>query len=83
MAVSPDDELPQADSSFAGGEGGSGSGGVWPRNQVGDDEDYDRGSGSGDWGGKQDTLIAISLIHRPARLCRQSTGRGSVWGIFH
>ncbi|KAG8189976.1 hypothetical protein JTE90_001436 [Oedothorax gibbosus] len=48
--VSPDaDELPQADSSYP--EGGSGSGGVWPRNQVGDDEDYDRGSGSGDWGG--------------------------------
>ncbi|XP_054724883.1 glypican-5-like [Uloborus diversus] len=42
-------ELPQADSYMAEGSGS----GVWPRNQVGDDEDYDKGSGSGDWGGTQ------------------------------
>lgn len=40
-------ELPQADSYMIEGSGS----GVWPRNQVGDDEDYDKGSGSGDWGG--------------------------------
>lgn len=41
---------------------GSGSG-VWPRNQVGDDEDYDKGSGSGDWsgGGKLVFLIFITI----------------------
>uniref|UniRef100_A0A2L2YL09 Uncharacterized protein n=3 Tax=Parasteatoda tepidariorum TaxID=114398 RepID=A0A2L2YL09_PARTP len=40
-------ELPQADSYMAEGSGS----GIWTRNQVGDDEDYDKGSGSGDWGG--------------------------------
>ncbi|GFQ66820.1 uncharacterized protein TNCT_13931 [Trichonephila clavata] len=39
-------ELPQADSYVAEGSGS----GIWTRNQVGDDEDYDKGSGSGDWG---------------------------------
>ncbi|XP_055924927.1 glypican-5-like [Argiope bruennichi] len=41
-------ELPQSDSYVAEGSGS----GIW-RNQVGDDEDYDKGSGSGDWGGSK------------------------------
>lgn len=49
-------ELPQADSYMIEGSGS----GVWPRNQVGDDEDYDEGgSGSGDGGGKKIYLIRM------------------------
>ncbi|GIY24139.1 uncharacterized protein CDAR_579231 [Caerostris darwini] len=45
LSILPD--MPMSDSYVVEGSGS----GVWTRNQVGDDEDYDNGSGSGDWGG--------------------------------
>lgn len=81
MRLSTIPELPQADSYMIEGSGS----GVWPRNQVGDDEDYDKGSGSGDWGGKNKISSPLTDVFNRPSLPKYSHSSGVnhlTWSIF-